>query len=219
MRAQALFVSLSILTWMPLGHSARADSLDSTFYKMYQFFDNAEDRPDLDQQLINSVRTQVRSIQDITKRFDATKIPNAYAQTLSFDAQLLQSALGPENRSNEKKILETVRDDLELKIRYESAVSGAGDAFRGKVTVSVRTKRGSEEQAGFIVSANPRRWASAQAMFPLGVSSPATGSLPPGIYQITVSNPGGILVTTQDVSIGLSGNDSEDVVMLLPTSN
>jgi hypothetical protein len=211
-------VSIAFILVSLLQNVVRAQSLDGTYYQMYRFFDLAEDRPEIDQRLVASIRTQVRSIQDITSRFKPDQITRDYIQSLAFDAQLLNEALKPGSQSEQKFILESVRDDLELKIRFESAVSGAKDTFRGKIAVSVKTKTGATERAGLVVAANPRRWPNATPMFPLGVSSPARGSMPPGIYQFIATTADGKLVAKQDFSIGLNGQDSDDLEMAIPAA-
>jgi hypothetical protein len=199
-----------------VGQHAHADSADVVFHGMYDFFDAAEDRSGLDQQLVSSLRSQVRLMKDVTARFKGAAQPD-YLKALSSDAALLKLALAQPDNSISNETIKFVRDDLALKVRFEASIAGAQDSFRGKVQVSVSTKRNGADVSGLIVGANPRLWQdNSQLMFPIGPSSPAHGSLPPGIYRMVVTRAGGQLVVTQDCSIGLAGRDSEDITVVVP---
>lgn len=197
--------------------SLHAESSATVLNKMYVFFDRAESRPDLDRQLVSSLRSRVRMIQDISARFDIAKSDPEYIKVLAHDADILQRALADPGRESSNAAIKMVQEDLDLKIRYQTASAGAKDTFRGRVQVRVFTKKAGAEVAGLVVGASPRMWAErAEPMFPLGASSPAIGSLPPGIYRVTVNKAGGPVVVTQDCSVGLSGADAEDVTVVLP---
>ena len=217
---RALLLPLFIINLIGLGienELARAESDDVVFYQMYKFFDAAEDKHGLDQQVINSLRVDVGRIRKITTRFNVNQTQPDYIKALSFDGRILQSALVESDAAKANEKIKYVRDDLDLKLSYESSIAGAQDLFRGKVNILVYTKKDGADVNGLIVGANPRMWEDmAEVMFPIGPSSPAHGFLTPGIYRILVTKPGGQFVVAQDCSIGFSRKDSEDVTVVLP---
>jgi hypothetical protein len=195
---------------------ANAEPIDEVFFKFFQILQVADKRSDLDRQLVRTVRTNLRTIQDVTRQFPS--IPVEYVATLSANAHLFELAVATKKGDESKALLEIVVRDLDLKIKFESSVFGARDVFRGKVAISVRTRIGDGEESGLIVSANPLRWPNAYPMFTLAPSSPAHGAVPPGIYQFTVSRQGAAVVR-QDIPVGLTGRDAEELVIILPPSS
>jgi hypothetical protein len=211
---RALFLSCILVAVM--SERANAEPADAAFHRMYDFFDAAEDRSGLDQQLVSSLRNQVRLMKDLTTRIRGETQPD-YLKALSSDAALLKLALAEPDNSISNETIKFVRDDLALKVRFETSVAGTKDVFRGKVQINVFTKRDGLDVSGLIVGANPRLWQDkSELMFPIGPSSPARGSVPPGIYRVVVTKAGGQLVVAQDCSIGLTGSDSEDLIVVLP---
>jgi hypothetical protein len=195
---------------------ARAETADAAVHRMFAFFDAAETRPGLDQQLVTSLRDKVRLIRELTLR-NKEAVRTEYIRGLSLDATLLENALEQPNSALSNQTVAFVRDDLSLKLTFETSVAGSQESFRGKVQVNIATKRSGTDVSGLLVGANPKLWQDQrELMFPIGPSSPAHGSLPPGIYRIFVKKAGGETVVTQDAPVGLAGKDSEDVTIVLP---
>ncbi|WP_156639760.1 hypothetical protein [Bosea sp. PAMC 26642] len=191
-------------------------ALDTVFFRMYKYFDSAESSQSIDKKQLSDVRRLVRSIREITMRFEPVQIRQDYVESLDFNAKLMESTLNNTDKNDNVESLNVVAKDLQLKILFEAAAAGAGAVFRGRVEVAVHTERNGQAVPGLRIVANPLRWANANPMAPLGVSSPANGSLPPGIYQFSASNAADQVVARQTVSVGLNGNDSESVVFILP---
>ena len=205
----------SIFAWQL--SCANAETATAVFHRMYEFFDAAEGRAGFDQKIVTSLRDQVQLTENITSRYDAATIPPDYVRALALNASILQSAIDDRDSAKSNAAIKLVRDDLALKNSYESSVSGAKETFRGKVQVEIYVKRVAAEVPGLIVGVNPRLWQdSSQIMFPIGPSSPARGAIPPGLYRVFVSMPGGEPVVAQDCSIGLTGKDSEPLTVVLP---
>jgi hypothetical protein len=139
---------LSLTSGQFVSANDQPPSLSLVYYKIFEYFDKADDHPELDRNAVLSVRERVRALQNVTDRFQTSAIASDYIKALSIDADALISTLGNSDAVQQTLILHTVENDLNIKLRYESAISGAKDIFRGKVKVSVRPLQSGSAIAG-----------------------------------------------------------------------
>lgn len=136
-----------------------------------------------------------------------------YVRSLDHDTQLLEAALdssGPERDA----ILADVAEDLEIK-RSAGNGMGAGSSFPGRVSIRVTTRRGVDAVPGYVIGLNPMRWRGQQPMFRLPILSPASGSVPPGRYEV-IALRDGRPVARDIVRIGLAAEDTMEIDLPVP---
>lgn len=136
-----------------------------------------------------------------------------YVQSLDHDAQLLQAALDASEPERDA-ILADVAEDLEIK-RSAGNGMGAGSSFPGRISIRVTTRRGVDAVPGYVIGLNPMRWRGQQPMFRLPLLSPASGSVPPGRYEV-IALRDGQTVARDIVRIGLAAEDTMEIDLPVP---
>lgn len=167
---------------------------------------------------VNEVRELSRKLEN---RFSAAGIdvPDDYSKTLQFDAKLLREAARGNGGQSDVALVREVIEDLRAKrLAAESKGMGANTGmFSPLIGVAITTKSNGSVANGYLVYCNPRRFAEATtAMFVfVKPTSPTSYAMPPGKYVCSVTQ-GGNVRARQEVPVGLTGNSSEDVIILLP---
>lgn len=111
------------------------------------------------------------------------------------------------------RVAQELLEDLQFKNKYITGGFGFSPRSKFLVSLKVTTKnRAGETANGYHVTCNPRRFAGTRRpLFPFGqLTSPAQQFVPPGIYSLEISR-NGELVTTSEVTVGMSGEDEENV--------
>jgi hypothetical protein len=118
-----------------------------------------------------------------------TKIPDAYAMSLTLDLQVLEKTLGSPVEDAPYPILRRVADDLKIKADH---CRKTGVGLGGLVTLVVRTKRGGQELRDLQVLYIPKILEVVKDarpdLFPK-FSSPTSCPLPPGRYVMWTREP------------------------------
>ena len=142
-------------------------------------------------------------------------IPESYAKSLDYDAELLKQARRENSKFKANQLAVDVLDDLNLKGNFANRGLGVNASFGSPlVEIVVSTIHTGSEVKGYDIYCNPRRYAENDVpMFPLATpSSPTKGEVPPGIY-LCFATKGGHLAGSHTVRAGLSGAESQPVVI------
>ena len=134
-----------------------------------------------------------------------------YSRSLSYDAELLESAAEIPDRS---AIIQDVADDIHIKqptLMRDLSIP----IVTGRVVVRVVTKRGTVPVPGYVVTLNPVRWRGRDPMFRLPELSPSVGSVPPGRYEIAARREGSI-VAKDVVRVGLASEKYVKIDLPVP---
>jgi len=173
----------------------------------------------------SSSRTSDLSI--ITKSLK--QLTQVYSESPSIHADYLKSLIA------DRKTLESAQDapateaaasiaivaaDLNAKAKYsviQSRSGGFADVLGSEISLSVISVRDGSSVNGYDVLCNPRRFAdSSDSMYPFGdQTSPATRTLPPGVFTIKLLKAGHV-VASKDVELGSDGKTSSTVTISVP---
>ncbi|MBS0523073.1 MAG: hypothetical protein JSS04_05485 [Proteobacteria bacterium] len=141
--------------------------------------------------------------------------PPAYIRVIDFYAALLKTALTAPP-AEKRAIVDSVAADLSLKLDFATAAPQLAGQPPMQVDVRVFTRRFNQQIDGYQISWNPQLYSGQEPMFTfLNLTSPATGTLPPGRYTMLVVKDH-VVVSRETEQIGLGGERSIDVVAPLP---
>lgn len=127
-------------------------------------------------------------LQDLSAKWPAES-PDDYRDNLAGDISALEAALGAGNIEGLTVALQSLAEDLEIKLEH---CTRSGGKLGGSVVVRVRTLQGSEERKSWQVFYMPRIFEAAGTanpdLFPQ-LSSPTEEMLVPGRYVMWVRDP------------------------------
>ena len=140
--------------------------------------------------------------------------PNDYRDNLAGDIAALESALKQGNVDNLAAALQSLAEDLEIKLEH---CTMSGGRLGGSVVVRVRTLQGGEERKSWQVFYMPRVFEAAgnasPDLFPQ-LSSPTEETLVPGRYVMWVRDPATARVGERTVV--KVGEGKKELVLDLP---
>jgi hypothetical protein len=201
---------IALLIALALGGPAGAQSLDDSFTRLQQGLGRlTAAHPEQGRALAGIGRDAV-ALQAVSGRIRDSDAAD-FARSIGYDAELLARAVEAGN-PEAASIIGDVALDLRVK-RSAGSGMGAGSAFPGRVSVRVVTLRMGKSAPGYVIGLNPVGWSGREPMFRLPKLSPASGSVPPGRYEVS-ARAGGSTVARDIVRIGLAAED--DVAIELP---
>ena len=136
-----------------------------------------------------------------------------YLDTLRHDLELIRWAGRWNNAAVRRQLLADARADMEVKLIYASW-NGTSDDY--SVSLSVVTVRRGRPIDGYQVGVVPMRFQGAEPLFLLPrLSSPASGEVPPGRYELVVRD-GKRELARQVFRVGVTGRSSESIEVAIP---
>ncbi|TIX96358.1 MAG: hypothetical protein E5V24_01375 [Mesorhizobium sp.] len=142
---------------------------------------------------------------------------NDFKQVMQHNVSLLQKAAAKPDDPFSVTLVRDVEEDLQIKAEYISTAGAVGMmtvAAFSEVDIEVRTKRSDgQEVHGYFVGFSPRHLAGSDPMY--NPTSPSSGTLPPGRYEMT-ANLNGQIVRRQEVSVGIQGQQGQPITCLVP---
>jgi len=170
----------------------------------------ASDRIRTVQQRANAALSQLRTL---SARWPAES-PEDYRDNLAGDVTALESALKADNVEALAATLQSVAEDLEIKLEH---CNRSGGKLGGSVTVRVRTLHGGDEIKSWQVFYMPRVFeAAANAspdLFPQ-LSSPTEDTLVPGRYVMWVRDP--VSARVGERTVVKVGEGKKELILDLP---
>ena len=158
-------------------------------------------------QLLQEIASNAIAVQSVAFRIEPDGRA-AFARSISYNATLLTEAQRA-SPAQATLILGEVADDLRIK-RASAASMGASTSFPGRVTVMVTTVRGANAVNGYEITLNPVLWRGQEPMYRLTSLSPATGTVPPGRYEVSALKNGAVA----NRNIYRIGLDADDVIKI-----
>ncbi|RWB34598.1 hypothetical protein [Mesorhizobium sp.] len=145
---------------------------------------------------------------------------NDFKQVMQHNVSLLQKAAAKPDDPFSVTLVRDVEEDLQIKAEYISTAGAVGMmtvAAFSEVDIEVRTKRSDgQEVHGYFVGFSPRHLAGSDPMHKFNnPTSPSSGTLPPGRYEMT-ANLNGQIVRRQEVSVGIQGQQGQPITCLVP---
>ncbi|WP_332862025.1 hypothetical protein [Janthinobacterium svalbardensis] len=164
--------------------------------------------------LLSSIQKNANAIQAAAGGLSAEE-REPYARTLLFDADLLRAATKETDAAAAREMLTQVDADLKIKA---SATAGMGMAsrFNGRVVVNVVTLRSGQVVPDLVIILNPLAYKGTTPFIRFKkLSSPSSGSAPPGRYRL-ITMQSGEQRSTEVVDIGLDAQDDITLEVQVP---
>jgi len=122
----------------------------------------------------------------------STKIPadnlNGFLKGVSHNTSLLYEAVAEKNLMEFDAIIWDVEQDFIVKSKMQRNGHGAGATYPGIVQLSVDTVKDGVNVSGYQILLKPKRYKGASYYYTLNkLSSPATGKIEPGRYDIAAA--------------------------------
>ncbi|MES0191687.1 hypothetical protein [Mesorhizobium sp. C264A] len=153
----------------------------------------------------------------ISSSFEKVGVPTeSFQRSMNHNRLLLKAAAAEPDSDFSSILMEDVEDDLSIKANYINNAVLFNPSSYSEVAIEVRTVKKGKEVNGYFVGFSPRHLAGDDPMFRFNnPTSPSSGSLPPGRYEMTAMWNGKI-VQRQEVSVGIFGQGSNTVTFLVP---